>query len=519
MFGSYFSLAHQVTLGVGIGIVAVANVLEWKQKHRWALAVLTLGALVLRLFAGTLDPFLNQWDECFHALVAKRMLADPFTPRLFAEGVITTTPNWTQSGLWLHKPPFFLWQIAASLAVFGSEPWAVRIPSALWLTALVPVTYRMGQLLAGRRAGWIAALLATCSYYLMELTAGAINTDHNDAIFIATVACSWWALLELWNDGRLRWALLAGLFAACAVLTKLFVGALIFVPWLAVAIYRNDRGEWKKFLLGAFLSMAICLFWFGSLAIRFPHELRVQWLFDTSHLMEAVEGHSGGAAFHFLAIQQLLPPFTWWLVMPACLLLIWRSPLKEHRIFLVVILAAVQVAFAWADTKMVSFTMVLLPIYFVGVGAGLVVLMDTLVVARHRYRLLLVTSFVLAVYTLNIEVLQHRHTLASPPREHQQWRQQQVEAMPVLVRLAEMVSDPGRSVVYNVPAIHHIQFMFATGIEATDQMPVEADVEALHGQGFKVYAVQDGEPLEHFPIGTVVIPDEVLRFPNVGRPE
>lgn len=94
-----------------------------------------------------------------------------------------------------------------------------------------------------------------------------------------------------------------------------------------------------------------------------------------------------------------------------------------------------------------------------------------------------------------------------------------MEAMHVLARLAAMMPDAGHSVVYNVPAIHHIQFMFSTGIEATDQMPVDADVEALHGQGFKVYAVQDGEPLEHFPIGLVVIPDEVLRFPNVGRPE
>ncbi|MCL4282918.1 MAG: glycosyltransferase family 39 protein [Flavobacteriales bacterium] len=519
MFDSYFSSTHQVVLGVAIGIIIIAAWLEWNQKQNWALVALTLGALVLRLFAATLDPFLNQWDECFHALVAKRMLEDPFTPRLFAEGILSTSANWTQAGLWLHKPPFFLWQIAASLAAFGVEPWAVRIPSALWLTALVPVTYRMGQLLAEKHAGWIAALFTTCSYYLLELTAGAINTDHNDATFIATVACSWWALLELWKDGRLRWALLVGLFAACAILTKLFVGTLVFVPWFAVAIYRNNRGDWKKFFIGALISMVLCLLWFGSIALRFPDELEAQWLFDTSHMTETVEGHSGGLGFHFLVIQQLLPPFTWWLVIPVCILLIWRTTRKEHRVFVVVILVAVHGAFAWANTKMVSFTMVLLPIYFIGIGAGLVALTNTLIMARHRYWLLMVSSTIIAAYSLNIDVLQYRHTLASPPKEHQKWRQQQIEAMPVLAKLAAMVPNSGHTVVYNIPAIHHIQFMFATGIEATDQMPVKADVESLHRHGFTIYAIQDGEPLEHFPSGIVVIRDEVLKFPDVGRPK
>ena len=56
------------------------------------------------------------------------------------------------------------------------------------------------------------------------------------------------------------------------------------------------------------------------------------------------------------------------------------------------------------------------------------------------------------------------------------------------------------------------------GIEATDQMPMAKDVEHLLAKGYRVYGVQDGAALDAFPPGVEVISDEVLRFPNLGRP-
>lgn len=497
----------------------LAAYLQWKERRAWALFVLSLGGLVLRLFAATLDPFLNQWDECFHALVAKRMLDDPFAPRLFAEGVLATSAQWTHAGLWLHKPPFFLWQMSASLAVFGLEPWAVRIPSAVWLTLLIPVTYRIAQLLADDRSAWIAALLTTCSYYLLELTAGAINTDHNDAVFIGTVACGWWALLEFWNSGRLRWALLVGLFAACAILTKLFVGAAVFLPWLAVVLWKRNRRSWQMFLFGSGLAVVLCALWFGHLALRFPEELQYQWTFKMDHLGQAMDGHKGTWAFHFEVIQKLMPPLTWWLVLPAYAWLVWQATRMEHRVFLVVLFVVIHGAFMLADTKMVSYTMVLFPLYTVAVGVALVQLVDTIIVDRYRRMVGMCVSLGLAVSVVNIEVIQHRHTLATPPKEHQDWRQQQIEALPVLQDLAVSINQPLRSVVYHVPALHHIQFMFATGIEATERMLEVAEVERLQALGFTVYAVQDGEPVGSFPPGVVLLEDKELRFPDRGRPK
>jgi len=519
MFDSYLSVGHQTLIGVSLCLLVGALIAEVVECHKLSLTLLLVSAMVLRVFAATLDPFLNQWDECFHALVAKNMIQDPFTPRLYTDGVIATTKGWTQAGVWLHKPPFFLWQIALSLTVFGPEPWAVRIPSALWLTALVPVVYRMGCLLTGHRSAWIAALLTTCSYYLMELTAGAMTTDHNDAVFIGTVACSWWALLELWNDGRMRWALLAGFFAACAILTKIFVGALVFVPWVLMVIADRDRQGGRRLLAGAGVTLLIVIAWFGSLYVRSVHGLQEQWTFKINHLSLAMDGHEGDATYHFKVIDRLLTPLTWWVVIPCYGLLVWQAKRRDHRIFLLALFLLVHLVFAWADTKMVSYTMVLFPLYLVAVGSALVTITDMVIVERFRRPIVLVSTVLLSGNFLNLEVLQFRHTLANPPKEHQQWRQQQLEAMPVLLDLRSRITDPKRSVVYHVPALHHIQFMFNTGIGATDQMPTAADLERARDKGFTVYAVQDGLPLERFPNGVVVIGDHELQFPDVGRPD
>lgn len=37
-------------------------------------------------------------------------------------------------------------------------------------------------------------------------------------------------------------------------------------------------------------------------------------------------------------------------------------------------------------------------------------------------------------------------------------------------------------------------------VEATDQLPFAAEVARLSAQGYTVYALQDGEPVEPFPV-------------------
>ncbi len=518
MLSSYFSPGQQATLALAFAFGLGAMVLHIRGQARWALASLTCAALVLRLFAAFLDPYLNYWDECFHALVAKNMIAHPLKPMLHTEGAMPVTTLWAMQHIWLHKPPFFLWQIALSLKLFGLHPWAVRIPSALWMTALVPVVYRMAQLMANERIAFAAALFTCFAYFPQELTAGAINTDHNDAIFIVAVACSWWALLEFFDAPNRKWALLIGLFSACAVLTKWYVGLCVFLPWGLILMGQHFEGKKvRMFLLALVPVLLICGSWIFYIVARFPLEAAFEWGFKSKHFSEAIDGHSGPWTFHFDVIAQLIPPFTWWLVLPALVWTAWSIKRPDHRIFLVSLIISVHLFFAFAQTKMLSYTMVLFPLYMIAIANAVIRILDHFIMERARALAAAICMILLSGSMLNIERTQADHTDDPSPVADHQWRQQQLGTIPVLDHLSHYVRDPARTAIFNIPALHHIQFMFNTGAEAWDRMPTDDVIARLHAKGYTVFAVQDGVPLSSFPQGVIVIPDSVILFPRVGR--
>jgi hypothetical protein len=124
----------------------------------------------------------------------------------------------------------------------------------------------------------------------------------------------------------------------------------------------------------------------------------------------------------------------------------------------------------------------------------------------------------LAQSLLDIERTQARHTDIVSPGEDPKWRRQQLATMAVLRDLAQRINDPEHAVVFNMPRIHHLQFMFQYGYEAWDKLPTAEDVARLGSRGYTVYALQDGLAFADFPAGVEVVPDSVLQVPQLGRP-
>ena len=59
-----------------------------KGKQKAAIILLLSSAFLLRLLMISVDPFLHEWDERIHALVAKHMMNNPFKPMLFAKHIL-----------------------------------------------------------------------------------------------------------------------------------------------------------------------------------------------------------------------------------------------------------------------------------------------------------------------------------------------------------------------------------------------------------------------------------------------
>lgn len=105
--------------------------LRYINNNTSAILLLMLTGFALRLFAAHLDPFLNIYDERYHALVARNMMDNPLKPYLRLPIVEYDYKYWGGNYIWVHKQPLFLWQMVLSMKIFGVSEYAVRYPDVL----------------------------------------------------------------------------------------------------------------------------------------------------------------------------------------------------------------------------------------------------------------------------------------------------------------------------------------------------------------------------------------------------
>jgi len=162
--------------------------------------VIALGFLGSR---GIWDP-----DEGRYTNVALNMLdsGDWLNPRRHHE-----VGHWT-------KPPLTYWAIASSVAVFGVNPWAARLPSALSYLLCVFLVWRMARRLMPGSEQTAAVVYAT-----MLFTVGASQLITTDYVLTAGETLAMWAFVEARFGHRGhsgRWLTLMWVGYALAFLTK-----------------------------------------------------------------------------------------------------------------------------------------------------------------------------------------------------------------------------------------------------------------------------------------------------------
>lgn len=191
-------------------------------------------------------------DEGRYTNVAVQMLdtADWVTPRRNDD-----TQHWT-------KPPLTYWAVAASVAVFGRNPWAARLPSALSYLACIWLAWRCARRLAPGTQALAALVYATM---LMPFVAGQLITT--DFLLAATQTLAVYGFIE-WRFGppprRARWLWLMWVAFAAAFLAK---GPPALVPMLALIVFSwlapGERPrQWGHLLAGFGLFLALVLPWF-----------------------------------------------------------------------------------------------------------------------------------------------------------------------------------------------------------------------------------------------------------------
>ena len=200
------------------------------------------------------------YDEGYYAQAARQMIerGDWVTP--YANGV-----------RFLEKPPLMYWLTAASFLILGIHEFALRLPTALGVIALVWVVMRTARRAAGDRAAILAGTSAAFCAGTFLFTREALH-DIWLVLFVAVAMC---AFLDWYLDPRhsLRPALLFYVALAGAVLCKSLVG--LAFPAGIVAVFFLLQRDWPglrtlHLFPGSLAFLALAVPWHALAAIRNP---------------------------------------------------------------------------------------------------------------------------------------------------------------------------------------------------------------------------------------------------------
>jgi 4-amino-4-deoxy-L-arabinose transferase-like glycosyltransferase len=201
----------------------------------WVLFALVVIWFALFFRLGTLP--LLQPDEGRNAEVAREM----------KESGAWLSPSY--NGItYLDKPAFYFKAVALSLAAFGDNETAARLPSAVFGLALLAITFVFCRRAHGTRCAVLAVIIiVTMPLYLVF--SRTVIFDIALAFFVAAAIFAGYRAEECEGKSRRNWYLLGALAAGFATLVKGPVGFLI--PGLVLFVFHFvERSSEFRNLIG-----------------------------------------------------------------------------------------------------------------------------------------------------------------------------------------------------------------------------------------------------------------------------
>lgn len=286
-----------------------------RSRDRLAL-VLLLAALLFGLalrWRAADHEYISQWDEAYHALVAKNLMAHPLVPTLYDDPHHDHDfRDWQANHVWLHKPPLTLWLMAGSMAVLGDSELAFRFPSILLSTLAILLTFLIARELWGRAGLWVgtlAAMLQAVNPLAIRLVSGTVPTDHVDVVTSVMAQLTIYLCLRSWRRRGVGRVVLAGAGLGLAYLAKA-AAVLVILPACAILMWvrgRGIRGIRVQLARAATLlaaAVAVAGPWQIYAALRWPAEYAWESRYAWRHLFEAIESHDHAATWYL----EILPP-------------------------------------------------------------------------------------------------------------------------------------------------------------------------------------------------------------------
>ena len=433
---------------------------------------------ILALMAILLPEYLFNWDERFHALVARNLLDDPTITKLYPEALISSfdhREDWYHSHIWLHKPPLFSYQMALFMKLFGTSLWAMRLNSLVMYMALFFALRGIGRLLKLPKIDAnLLALTALLSPMLLSMVNGSQSMEHNDITFIGHIGLAYYFYIRYEVSERRKWteALLVGLFSGCAVLTKWLPGLLPLLPMGLMALFHFRARRWGHLLIALGTVALLNVPWYLYTFSTYPELAQKEFAYNGEHFFEAVEKHSRVWYYHFWVWVDKL-----WIVLLLTLLLavgMFRQRIKIAKLE-IALAAAVVFIFTFytvAATKLPAYSLIaLVPLVAFLASAG------WKISAQYRRRALLFVGAVAVLFTSTWLFT----------RDYQKEREDRQEAQEFYSKLEEEL--PRNAVIFNTAPFEFPEAMFYANRIAYEHRPLLQWLEEVKQKGYQPYVL------------------------------
>jgi 4-amino-4-deoxy-L-arabinose transferase-like glycosyltransferase len=234
---------------------------------------------------------------------------------------------------YLDKPAFYFKAVAFSLAAFGNNETAARLPSAVFGVALAVMAFAFCRKIYGTRCGLLAAMvIATTPLFVMN--ARTVIFDMTLAFFVCGAIFAGGLAEEAEGRARRNWYLLGAASAGFATIVKGPVGFLI--PALVLLIFNRvegRRGAWRRLFapLNLLVFFAVTLPWFVGLCLAHPDFLHYGLVEETFHRFTSAKTFHRSQPVYFYLLVVAIMFFPWSLLLPEAGLAAWRERWAKNR--------------------------------------------------------------------------------------------------------------------------------------------------------------------------------------------
>lgn len=450
-----------------------------KNNFQFSAFSLVAAAFILRAFVAS-DLYLHEWDERYHALVAKNLMDNFLVPKLYPNPLLPYNfTDWSSNYIWLHKQPLPLWCMAISMKIFGINEWALRFPSVCISSIGVYLTYFIAKNLFNEKVGLLAAFFHCINGLMIEMTGGRIATDHIDVFFFFFVELGIALSIVFATGKKMYLNVIIGISVGLAVLSKWLPAFIVALVWL---ILNYERKALARTAVGLSLviisSLAVFIPWQLYAHATFPLEYASEMLHNYRHIVEELDGRGGGVFYFFNKLFITLNEFIWmalvWFIFKA-----FQDDNTRNRFALIMWIIIPFVFFSIAKTKMQGYLLFVYPALFIVLAEFCVFLLEQ---NTNEIRL----KFQKAIFAVII-FLAGRYSI-----ERIKPFQDQSKDLVWANEFRKMESQhPGKRVYVNVK--HCIEGMFYTNYIIYGYTPTSEQMNEMKAKGYEVIVNQNPE--------------------------